>query len=273
MAKPKLDKNGLRTPTPKEIEENGLPKSYDEAIEQGVNQYEKDGVGYKIRFKSRAKPDRYGKQKEIEQTSLWRKRGKDTQPGRRLEGERRTTPNRTARREANVKMSNLRDQGRVGHHVFGVMEMAHGQEAAFEKGGFVRESQHVDRYQKANPEQLSRGVHSPENIQGMDIPVHDDYHNVQEKARRRAISSAGQEPQQILFGWMKNAAQALGYSQPTSKPKPKPKPKPKANVSPDGMVNVASALGYDPTSYIPRGRTSPIAEGGLDGNMLPIAIP
>ena len=114
----RVDGNGLRSPTLEESK--NLPTSIEEAKSRGLNVYtDESGTTFKIRFKTRKKPDQYGLRAEYEDESKWRGRN-DLQPLKRQENERLSTPPGSDRKAYNKAMSDARKQGMQGDHKYSV---------------------------------------------------------------------------------------------------------------------------------------------------------
>ena len=114
----RVDGNGLRSPTLEESK--NLPTSIESAKKRGLNVYtDSDGNTYKIRFKNRKKPDKYGLRAEYEDESKWRGRN-DLQPLKRQENERLSTPEGADRKAYNRAMSDARKQGMQGDQNYSV---------------------------------------------------------------------------------------------------------------------------------------------------------
>ena len=203
------DGNGLFTPTPNERAQ-GLPTSYEDAITKGFNEFEKDGTVYKIRFKTRRKPDQFGKQVEIEPVDKWRGRN-DKRRGKRPDAEAKLTPDPAVRRETNRLMSDLTSQGKVGHHGMPIMKASNGYDYILETKGKAA----ADAWIKTQNGVGKPVGHVPANIEGMGIPDHRYLHDVLEKQYERAIQTAGQAANAVF----NPVLQAINNSLTTIKPK------------------------------------------------------
>ena len=217
------DGNGLFTPTPNERSQ-GLPTSYEDAITKGFNEFEKDGKVYKIRFKTRRKPDQFGKQVEIEPVDKWRGRN-NKRRGRRPDAEAKLTPDPAVRRETNQVMSDLTSQGKVGHHGMPIMKASHGYDQIVRTRGKAAADAWVETQAR-----VGKPIgHVAENIEAMLIPEHRYLHDVLEKKYEKAIQLAGKAADAVF----NPVLQAINFSM-TPKPQPKQKTKPKNGKSKRG---------------------------------------
>ena len=187
----------LREPTNDE-RKNGLPKSKQEALDLGLTRFiPKDGKERIIR--------QYGSAKfpngSIEYAST-RKANRGSK-GRRSEAEKIATPDSELRKQANIKMSEMRSRGNVGHHGIPVASVAAG------KAGMTpeRAAEYDARYEKAG-----RPVgHRPEALVEMTKPAHDRLHNVEEVPYYKALRSAGKSTERV-FSQLKNVAGSIRFS-------------------------------------------------------------
>ena len=209
------DGNGLFTPTPNERSQ-GLPTSYEDAINKGFNEFEKDGKVYKIRFKTRRKPDQFGKRVEIEPVDKWRGRNSKRR-GRRPDAEAKLTPDPAVRRETNQVMSDLTSQGKVGHHGMPIMSASHGYDQIVRTKGKAA----ADAWVKKQAQVGKPVGHVKGNIEGMSIPDHRYLHDVLEKQYERAIQNAGKAATAVFNPIL----EAINFSMTPAKAIPKPKPK------------------------------------------------